>query len=123
MVCGQAPNDIEASTCKMIKWFDTNYHYIVSEFITNQNFELHHDDLFKSTKPVLENNYRAKPVILGRLSFLWLAKCKGESFNKLLLLEKLFPVYTEIFEQLSSLGVECVQVDDPILVLDLPPEW
>ncbi|ATN69984.1 5-methyltetrahydropteroyltriglutamate--homocysteine methyltransferase [Coxiella burnetii] len=123
MARGQAPNGIETSACEMTKWFDTNYHYIVPEFTTNQSFELHHDDLFKSTKLALENNYRAKPVILGPLSFLWLGKCKGESFNKLLLLEKLLPVYAEIFEQLSSLGVEWVQVDEPILVLDLPPEW
>ncbi len=77
MACGQAPNGIETSTCKMSKWFDTNYYYIAPEFTTNQNFELCHDDLFKSTKLALENNYRAKPVILGPLSFLCLGKCKG----------------------------------------------
>ncbi len=64
-----------------------------------------------------------KPVVIGPLTYLWLGKTKGESFDKLALLERLLPLYEEIFQRLAALGVEWVQVDEPILVLDLPAAW
>ncbi|HBS81530.1 MAG TPA: 5-methyltetrahydropteroyltriglutamate--homocysteine S-methyltransferase, partial [Pseudomonas sp.] len=39
------------------------------------------------------------------------------------LLERLLPVYGEVLERLAALGVEWVQIDEPILVLDLPQDW
>jgi 5-methyltetrahydropteroyltriglutamate--homocysteine methyltransferase len=36
------------------------------------------------------------------------------------LLEKLLPVYVELLEKLKAAGAETVQIDEPILVLDLP---
>ncbi|WP_306686702.1 hypothetical protein [Candidatus Coxiella mudrowiae] len=81
----------------MTKWFDTNYYYIVHEFTVDQTFELQTKELFEYTKLALENGYRAKTVILDPLSFLWLGKVKGKPFDKLSLLEKLIPVYNEIF--------------------------
>ena len=123
MARGQAPDGADAAACEMTKWFDTNYHYIVPEFSVEQTFNLYCEDLFNYTKLALEKGYRVKPVILGPLSFLWLGKCKGKAFDKLELLERLLPTYAEVFARLSALGVEWVQVDEPILILDLPTEW
>lgn len=97
MARGQAPNGIKTSACEMTKWFDTNYYYIVHELTVDQTFELQTKELFEYTKLALENGYRVKTVILGPLSFLWLRKVKGKPFDKLSLLEKLIPVYNEIF--------------------------
>lgn len=48
---------------------------------------------------------------------------QGGDFNKLDLLDRLLPLYGQIFQRLAEQGVEWVQIDEPILVLDLPQEW
>jgi len=55
------------------------------------------------------------PVILGPLSYLWLGKVKGQEFDKLSLLERLLPLYSGILTRLATLGVEWVQIDEPVL--------
>ncbi|WP_122562571.1 5-methyltetrahydropteroyltriglutamate--homocysteine S-methyltransferase, partial [Pseudomonas viridiflava] len=50
-------------------------------------------------------------------------KAKGDDFDKLELLERLLPVCAEILNRLAEKGVEWVQLDEPILALDLQPEW
>jgi 5-methyltetrahydropteroyltriglutamate--homocysteine methyltransferase len=62
-------------------------------------------------------------VIIGPLTYLWLGKAKGNHFDKLDLLERLLPVYSEILGRLAAQGVEWVQIDEPILTLDLPQAW
>lgn len=57
------------------------------------------------------------------MSYLWLGKVKGQEFDKLELLPRLLPVYVEVLQYLAALGVEWVQIDEPILVLDLPLAW
>ncbi len=123
MARGQAPKVKEAAACEMTKWFNTNYHYIVPEFTADQNFHLATDTLFSAIDHAISLGYRVKPVILGPLSFLWLGKTKDTEFNKLSLLKKLLPVYNQIFNQLRSRKIEWVQIDEPILTLDLPKEW
>jgi 5-methyltetrahydropteroyltriglutamate--homocysteine methyltransferase len=72
--------------------------------------------------------YRAKPVIPGPLTWLWLGK--GDAYTggpgdaaKLSLLDQLLPVYEEILRRIKALGVEWVQIDEPILALDLDTAW
>lgn len=108
---------------EMTKWFDTNYHYLVPEFTLDQTFTLSWEQLFEETAEAQALGHRVKPVVIGPLTYLWLGKTKGESFDKLALLERLLPLYEEIFQRLAALGVEWVQVDEPILVLDLPAAW
>jgi 5-methyltetrahydropteroyltriglutamate--homocysteine methyltransferase len=62
-------------------------------------------------------------VVIGPLTYLWLGKAKGGDFDKLDLLERLLPLYGQIFQRLADMGVEWVQIDEPILVLDLPQAW
>jgi len=63
-----------------------------------------------------------KPVIIGPLTYLALAKSKDGS-DPLLLLERLLPVYSELLETLANAGADWVQIDEPILVTDLSPQW
>lgn len=123
MARGCSATGEDVSACEMTKWFDTNYHYIVPEFIEHQTFKLSSDKLFDEVEEALLKGYCVKPVILGPLTYLWLGQVKGGFFNKLNLLDNLLKTYEDILNRLSDLGLEWVQIDEPILVLDLPAEW
>ena len=108
---------------EMTKWFDTNYHYLVPEFAANQQFKLSWTQLFEEVEEARALGHAVKPVLIGPLTYLWLGKARGETFDKLELLERLLPVYGEVLERLAAQGVEWVQIDEPILTLDLPQDW
>ena len=108
---------------EMTKWFDTNYHYLVPEFAPDQAFSLSWTQLFEETEEALALGHTVKPVLIGPLTYLWLGKARGESFDRLELLERLLPVYGQVLDRLAALGVEWVQIDEPILALDLPLDW
>lgn len=122
MARGQANDGVPFRACEMTKWFDTNYHYLVPEVTADQQFELSGTKLFDETRELQALGYQPKPVLLGPLTWLWLAKTTGD-FNKLDLLDRLLPVYSNILQRLAYQGVEWVQIDEPILVLDLPHDW
>ncbi|MBD9484695.1 5-methyltetrahydropteroyltriglutamate--homocysteine S-methyltransferase [Pseudomonas sp. PDM14] len=114
---------------EMTKWFDTNYHYLVPEFSADQQFALSWEQLFEEVEEARALGHTVKPVLIGPLTYLWLGKEKGgvasetKNFNRLDLLERLLPVYGEILQRLAAQGVEWVQIDEPILALDLPQDW
>ncbi|NOS76000.1 MAG: 5-methyltetrahydropteroyltriglutamate--homocysteine S-methyltransferase, partial [Methyloglobulus sp.] len=122
MARGQSTDGQPYRACEMTKWFDTNYHYLVPEVTADQQFALSSSKLFEETSELQALGYQPKPVLLGPLTWLWLAKTTGD-FNKLDLVERLLPVYGEILRRLAKQGVEWVQIDEPILVLDLPNTW
>ncbi|MDC7826455.1 5-methyltetrahydropteroyltriglutamate--homocysteine S-methyltransferase [Pseudomonas sp. BLCC-B13] len=108
---------------EMTKWFDTNYHYLVPEFTADQQFALSWEQLFEEVEEGKALGHNLKPVLIGPLTYLWLGKCKGREFDKLDLLERLLPVYGEILQRLAAQGIDWVQIDEPILALDLPQDW
>ncbi|MBT9613937.1 MAG: 5-methyltetrahydropteroyltriglutamate--homocysteine S-methyltransferase [Burkholderiales bacterium] len=108
---------------EMTKWFDTNYHYLVPEFLPETSFKLASTRLFDEVDQARALGHPVKTVLLGPLTFLWLGKEKVPACNRLDLLERLLPVYGEILARLKALQVEWVQIDEPILSLDLPPAW
>lgn len=108
---------------EMTKWFDSNYHYLVPEFTADQPFRLSWTQLFEEVEEGHALGYRLKPVLIGPLTYLWLGKVKGVEFDKLDLLERLLPLYDQILQRLAAQGVEWVQIDEPILALDLPQDW
>ncbi len=108
---------------EMTKWFDTNYHYLVPEFDHESAFTLASGRLLGEVAEALALGHKVKPVLIGPLTFLWLGKAKAEGFDRLSLLDKLIPAYVHLLLQLKTAGVEWVQVDEPVLGLDLPGEW
>jgi 5-methyltetrahydropteroyltriglutamate--homocysteine methyltransferase len=109
---------------EMSKWFDTNYHYLVPEFTADTAFSLASQQLFEEVAEAQALGHAVKAVILGPLSFLWLGKVRGDSgFDRLALLERLLPVYGALLARLKQQGVSWVQIDEPILGLDLPAPW
>ncbi len=117
--CGHAHHGHGVPALEMTKWFDTNYHYMVPEVSEDQVFRL------TTQKPVahfLEAKalgIHTRPVVLGPVTFLKLAKARPSTFKPLDLLAKLLPVYEELFRRLSEAGADWLQVDEPILALDL----
>lgn len=104
---------------EMTKWFDTNYHYLTPEVSRGQVFAL------SSTKPIDEFleakalGIRTRPVLLGPVTFLKLAKTRDPDFSTLSLLSSLIPVYVEVLQRLMAAGADWVQIDEPCLALDL----
>jgi 5-methyltetrahydropteroyltriglutamate--homocysteine methyltransferase len=114
---------------EMTKWFDTNYHYLVPELSPDQSFQLHAQPLLEAVREVENRSFTPKPVLVGPLSFLWLSKLHGlpkgadEAAAKLALLPRLLPVYRELLAALEARAVPWVQIDEPVLALDLPADW
>jgi 5-methyltetrahydropteroyltriglutamate--homocysteine methyltransferase len=122
MARGQAPSGEPARACDMTKWFDSNYHYIVPELERQQAFSLNGDKLLGEIAEAQSLGYQPKAVLLGPLTWLWLGKTVDD-FDKLELLDGLVPVYAQLLQRLADAGVHWVQIDEPILVLDLPTIW
>jgi len=112
----------EIAAGEMTKWFDTNYHYIVPEFGAQTEFALDATRLLEQLKEAQAQGVKAKPVIIGPVTYLALGKAKDGS-DKLALLEKLLPVYAQLLDTLAQQGAEWVQVDEPILVTELDKDW
>ncbi|MDV2078337.1 5-methyltetrahydropteroyltriglutamate--homocysteine S-methyltransferase [Marinobacter xestospongiae] len=107
---------------EMTKWFDTNYHYIVPEVTAETTFTLNAERLLSQLAEAQAAGVHAKPVIIGPVTYLWLSKEKDGS-NRLDLLPKLLPVYSELLEKLAAAGAEWVQIDEPALVTELDADW
>ena len=124
--CGHdAPAAHDGAALEMTKWFDTNYHYLVPEFSESTPFSLHSKRLLGEVSEARAAGHRVKATLVGPLTFLWLGKERGaaEGFSRLSLLERLLPLYGQLLVQLRAAGAEWVQLDEPILGLDLPGEW
>jgi 5-methyltetrahydropteroyltriglutamate--homocysteine methyltransferase len=120
MARGYQKNGLDITAMEMTKWLDTNYHYIVPEFRANQEFRISNENIFgEYNKAKRFVGQKAKPVLVGPVSYLLLGKEKEAGFERIELIEKLVPVYIEIINRLAKLGAEWIQLDEPTLVLDL----
>ncbi len=123
-----AQNEEHAQCCggvvagEMTKWFDTNYHYIVPEFTVGTQFKLDPSRLLEQLAEANAQGIKAKPVIVGPITYLAIGKAKDDS-DKLALLAGLLPAYVELLNILAAQGVEWVQIDEPILVTELDNDW
>ena len=107
---------------EMTKWFETNYHYIVPEFTRDTRFTPDASALVAQLQEARDQGYNPKPVLVGPVTYLWLGKSKDDS-DRLEHLPALVEAYNTILKELAAAGADWVQVDEPILVMDLPPEW
>ncbi len=105
------------------QWFDGPARYTVPELTAGQVFTLHWESLFEEVDEAHALGHAVKPVVIGPLTYLWLGKGQGAEFDKLELVDRLLPLYGQIFQRLAAQGVEWVQIDEPILGLELPQDW
>ncbi|MFF0487503.1 5-methyltetrahydropteroyltriglutamate--homocysteine S-methyltransferase [Nocardia sp. NPDC004068] len=103
---------------EMTKWFDTNYHYLVPEIGRDTVFALRPDKVLAELREARELGVPARPVVVGPLTFLKLAK-GVDGTEPVSRLADLVPLYRELLARLASAGAEWVQIDEPILVTDL----
>lgn len=120
---GRAPTGQDAPASEMTKYFNTNYHYLVPELTQNQVFSIAYEQFFEEVSEAQSLGYKAKPVLLGPVSYLYLAKTVGQEFDKLSLLPNLLTAYADILARFAAQGVQWVQLDEPILALELDGEW
>ncbi|MFM2482290.1 5-methyltetrahydropteroyltriglutamate--homocysteine S-methyltransferase [Celerinatantimonas sp. YJH-8] len=106
---------------EMTKWFDTNYHYLVPEFEADQPFSLGDSPLLAQIDEAKALGKPLKAVLTGPLTFLYLGR--NDSDNILHRLDELLDVYAQLLNAVADKGVEWVQIDEPILALELPLEW
>ncbi|MBA1149059.1 5-methyltetrahydropteroyltriglutamate--homocysteine S-methyltransferase, partial [Ectothiorhodospiraceae bacterium WFHF3C12] len=123
MARGRAPTGADTHACEMTKWFDTNYHYIVPELAADQAFTLRAGSLLTQVDEAQRAGHAVKPTLIGPLTYLALSKTRGGDFDKLTLLDRLIPAYRELLGMLARRGIDWVQLDEPILVTDLGPDW
>ncbi|KAF2204229.1 cobalamin-independent methionine synthase [Delitschia confertaspora ATCC 74209] len=121
---GHQKDGIDVPSLEMVKWFDSNYHYVKPTFQDGQTFKL-----AENPKPVVEfleakeAGIVTRPVLVGPVSFLALGKAdRDQTVDPISLLDKLLPVYSELLQKLKAAGAETVQIDEPTLVFDLPPK-
>lgn len=122
MAHGEQNEQEDVIAMEMTKWFDTNYHYIVPEFVKNQEFSIFDTKIVDEFCEALELGIKTKPVILSPVSFLLLGKEKEDGFYRLDLLDKVLPVYVGLLKSLEAKGAEWIQIDEPYLALDLDDE-
>lgn len=111
--------DIKALPMK--KWFNTNYHYIVSKFTKDTNIKLTGTKIFDEFAEAKELGITSRPVIVGPFTLLKLSDY-AEGLSAKDFAKDLTAAYKEIITKLASFGAEWIQVDEPSLVKDLSPE-
>ncbi|MFD4167716.1 5-methyltetrahydropteroyltriglutamate--homocysteine S-methyltransferase [Streptomyces albidoflavus] len=114
----------DAAPLEMTKWFDTNYHYLVPELGPDTVFTADSGKQVAELAEALALGHTARPVLVGPVTYLLLAKPApgvAEEFEPLTLLDRLLPVYAEVLGDLRAAGAEWVQLDEPALVQDRTP--
>ncbi|MCQ4206591.1 5-methyltetrahydropteroyltriglutamate--homocysteine S-methyltransferase [Streptomyces longispororuber] len=114
----------DVAPLEMTKWFDTNYHYLVPELGPGTVFTADSTKQVAELKEALALGLTARPVLVGPVTYLLLAKPApgvAADFDPLTLLDRLLPVYAEVLADLRAAGAEWVQLDEPTLVQDRTP--
>jgi len=112
-------SDTDRAAMEMTKWFDTNYHYLVPELDRNQAFAPDASDLLEHLAEAQAAGFRTKVVLPGPCTFLYLAKSVAPGFDRFELLPALTEAYATLVGRLAK-QADWLQLDEPVLALDLP---
>ncbi len=118
---GKSDGCCQCAASDMTKWFNTNYHYLVPELDENTEFTVNIDALVAQIHEAKQVSNTIKPVLVGPLTYLYLSDFTGE--DKLVLRDKLIKAYQEIFNRLNQLELTWLQIDEPILALEINDAW
>lgn len=111
--------DVKALAMK--KWFNTNYHYMVPELEDDMKLTLVSRKPLEEYQEAKEMGIETKPVVIGGLTFLKLARYLGEKKAEDFV-DEVADVYLSLLEEMNQVGVQWIQFDEPILVTDLNEE-
>ncbi|MBC1226812.1 5-methyltetrahydropteroyltriglutamate--homocysteine S-methyltransferase [Listeria booriae] len=102
----------DAVASEMTKWFNTNYHYIVPELEGAKPQLTENRALFYYEEAKRELGIDGKPVLVGPITYLKLAKGNADFKG---LLDQLVPLYGQVLNELQDAGATWVQIDEPYL--------
>ncbi|MBC2066973.1 5-methyltetrahydropteroyltriglutamate--homocysteine S-methyltransferase [Listeria booriae] len=102
----------DAVASEMTKWFNTNYHYIVPELEGAKPQLTENRALFYYEEAKRELGIDGKPVLVGPITYLKLAKGNADFKG---LLDQLVPLYGQVLKELQDAGATWVQIDEPYL--------
>lgn len=102
----------DAVASEMTKWFNTNYHYIVPELEGAKPQLTENRALFYYEEAKRELGIDGKPVLVGPITYLKLAKGNADFKG---LLDQLVPLYGMVLKELQDAGATWVQIDEPYL--------
>jgi 5-methyltetrahydropteroyltriglutamate--homocysteine methyltransferase len=106
---------------EMTKWFDTNYHYLVPEIGPATPLHVASAQVVDLFRESLEDGAGTRPVLVGPLTLLLLAKAQDGApagFDPLDRLDDVVDVYAELLSRLHEAGATWVQLDEPALAAD-----
>jgi 5-methyltetrahydropteroyltriglutamate--homocysteine methyltransferase len=103
---------------ELTKWFDTNYHYLVPELGPGTDLRLTGDKPLREYAEARALGIETRPVLLGPVSFLLLAKTAEPCFRPTALLDLLLDAYAVLLRRLHAAGAPWVQLDEPALAAD-----
>ncbi|MCS6949636.1 MAG: 5-methyltetrahydropteroyltriglutamate--homocysteine S-methyltransferase [bacterium] len=103
-----------AEALPMTKWFNTNYHYLVSHLSPHTEFRLH----WNKPLQAYQQKPSGYPYLIGPYTFLRLSRGL-EPAQLPSLLERLTPVYAEIVQSLKEAGAAYIHVDEPALAMEV----
>ncbi|WP_312934964.1 hypothetical protein [Pseudomonas sp.] len=112
-----------SADARLTPWFNTATVYHAPHFAPDQAFALNWDALFEEVAHAHALGHSVKPVLLGPLTYLWLGQPATPNLDTLELIDRLLPLYDTLLNRLAAQGVEWVQIDEPILALELPQAW
>jgi 5-methyltetrahydropteroyltriglutamate--homocysteine methyltransferase len=118
-----ARGNAQQPAMEMTKWFDTNYHYLVPELASGTCFGRGLDTYFGEIAEAQTLGTAVKPILVGPVTWLYLAKSQVPGFDRLTLLPALVEAFAAILRRLHESGSEWVQLDEPALGLDLDARW
>lgn len=111
--------DVKARPMK--KWFNTNYHYLVPKFEKNTQIKVTGTKIFDEYQEARELGIQTRPVLIGPFTLLQLAEYADQTSAQDFV-DDLVASYQDVFQKLSSLGAQWLQLDEPSLVKDLTSE-
>ena len=106
---GGEVNGKNESPLEMTKWFDTNYHYLVSEIDWDLEFKPTVERFKHELNLASQKGFDVIPKIIGPSTFLTLCKENNLDQTKA---EKLLNAYLSLFDQLKDLGITEILIDE-----------
>ena len=106
---GGEVNGKNESPLEMTKWFDTNYHYLVSEIDWDLEFKPNVERFKHELNLASQKGFEVIPKIIGPSTFLTLCKENNLDQTKA---EKLLNAYLSLFDQLKDLGLTEILIDE-----------
>ncbi|MDR0816763.1 MAG: 5-methyltetrahydropteroyltriglutamate--homocysteine S-methyltransferase [Desulfovibrio sp.] len=105
---------------EMTKWFDTNYHYLVSEIDANGPWLTDKHPVIEDTRLAKKLGFSPKPALIGPFTWITLAKAQSGAL-KWSRLNAIITVYAEVLAALALL-CDSIQIEEPVLCTELLPD-